>query len=102
MKLIISGIVLAALAACSTPPEPVIVTVNSSIAVAAAPKPITTRPVTFTVITDKDSDIFANHKVLYAVTVDTYEAISYNTQEMLRYIKDQKSIIRYYENSLAN
>lgn len=88
-------------AGCLQTPEPILVPTPIPVAIIEAPKPITTRPVTFKVITDKDTDIFKDNKVLYALTVSTYESLSYNTQEMLRYIRDQKSIIRYYEQSVS-
>jgi len=39
--------------------------------------------------------------VWYAITPGSYENLAFNTQEMLRFIKQQKTIIQYYEGATA-
>lgn len=99
MKLITSLLALLFLVSCSapqvTPLEPVKVT--TSIAKAPKPSPIYLKPVEFTVITKDMENPMGESRVWYAITVDTYENLAYNTQEMLRVMREQRAAINYYE-----
>lgn len=100
MKSIISIMALGLLAACGkptaiTPLEPVKVTM--SIAPAPKPNPIYLKPVEFIVVTKDTQNKLDGNRVWYAITVGTYENLAFNTQEMLRVIREQKAAINYYE-----
>jgi len=92
--------VLFALAACSSTPviEP-LEPVKTTITVSKAPKPspISLKPVKFKVITDETKQSLDSERVWYAITVKSYENLAFNTQEMLRVIREQKAAIAYYE-----
>lgn len=63
------------------------------------PTPVDTKPVEFVVVTEENRDEkLSSEPVWYAITTDTYENLAYNFQETLRFIRQQNSIIRYYEN----
>lgn len=63
------------------------------------PTPVDTKPVEFVVVTEDNRDEKLNSEpVWYAITTDTYENLAYNFQETLRFIRQQNSIIKYYEN----
>lgn len=81
--LILSAFVI--LSACSAP-------TTTSVEVLTPPEiqPIITRDVEFKVVSE-------GGKAFYLITPQTYENLSYNVQEMLRYIREQKEVIRYYE-----
>ena len=98
-KLLISIFILATLTACADPKEVVVTVPAPKIAITHPPKPaaISMKPVTFAVVTKDNISKLDAERVWYAITVDDYENLSSNTQEMLRYIKDQKSVIRYWE-----
>ena len=100
MKLIISTMILLGLVACSSketivPLEPV----KTTITVAPAPKPapVSLKPVEFKVITEETKQVLDENRVWYAITVKSYENLAFNTQEMLRVIREQKAAINYYE-----
>ena len=65
------------------------------------PRAITTKPINFVVITQNNLDKLQSEPVWYAITPDSYENLAFNTQEMLRFIKQQKTIIEYYESATA-
>ncbi len=65
------------------------------------PRAVTTKPVNFIVITQNNLDKLKSDPVWYAITPDSYENLAFNTQEMLRFIKQQKTIIQYYEDATA-
>ena len=60
------------------------------------PRAITTKPVSFIVVTNSNREKLGNSTVWYAITPEDYENLAYNLQEMLRYIRQQKLIINYY------
>lgn len=100
MKLIISVMALLAIAACSRqetviPLEPIKTTIT--VAPAPKPNPISLKPVEFKVVTEETKQILDENRVWYAITVKSYENLAFNTQEMLRVIREQKAAITYYE-----
>ncbi len=100
MKLITSILALSILASCASTPEIVpLEPVKTTITVAPAPEPspISLKPVEFKVITDKTKQTLDKERVWYAITVKSYENLAYNTQELLRVIREQKAAINYYE-----
>jgi len=100
MKLIINILALFMLTACASAPEIVpLEPVKTTITVAPAPKPspVSLKPVEFKVITDKTNQALDKERVWYGITVKSYENLAYNTQELLRVIREQKAAINYYE-----
>lgn len=99
MKLIVSVLLIAVLASCASRQEEPIEPVRTTITVIPAPKPspVALKPVEFKVVTDKNLQELSSNRVWYAITVDSYENLAFNTQELLRVIREQKSAIRYYE-----
>lgn len=100
MKLTTSLATLLLLAGCASNPEIVpLEPVKTTITVAPAPKPspVSLKPVEFKVITNKTKTVLDNERVWYAITVKSYENLAYNTQEMIRVIREQKAAITYYE-----
>lgn len=100
MKLITSTALLLILCSCGATPEVVpLEPVKTTITVAPAPKPdpISLKPVEFKVVTEKTKPVLDEQRVWYAITVKSYENLAYNTQEMLRVIREQKAAIKYYE-----
>lgn len=83
------------LAACSATATPVVVN-KTPIIKPASPAPIKLKPVEFAVLT-KDTTIDGTY---YGLTIPNYKNLTYNTHEMLRYIKDQKAENKYYETIL--
>lgn len=84
-KLILTSLVLF-LSACSDNVESVDILLEPP-----SISPIETRKVEFKVSSD-------GNQAFYSITPQTYENLSYNVQEMLRYIREQKAVIEYYEN----
>lgn len=100
MKLIINLSILLFLIGCASSPDIVpLEPVKTTITVAPAPKPspVSLKPVEFKVITDKTKASLNSQRVWYAITVKSYENLAYNTQEMIRVIREQKAAITYYE-----
>jgi hypothetical protein len=100
MKLIINVIVLAALIGCSNTKNEILVEpVKTTIAIVKAPKPgpVQLKPVEFIVVTADNNTKMDKERVWYAFTVASYENLAFNTQEMLRVIREQKAAINYYE-----
>jgi len=100
MKLITSILALSLLTACASSPEIVpLEPVKTTITVAPAPKPspVSLKPIEFKVITEKTRVSLDSERVWYAITVKSYENLAYNTQELLRVIREQKAAINYYE-----
>lgn len=92
--------VLLAIAACSRqetviPLEPIKTTIT--VTPAPKPSPISLKPVEFKVVTDETKQVLDENRVWYAITVKSYENLAFNTQEMLRVIREQKAAITYYE-----
>lgn len=62
------------------------------------PTPISTKPVEFTVINNSTiSNIDLDSTSWYALNAQGYENLAYNMQEILRYLKQQKAVVEYYE-----
>ncbi len=99
MKLITSLLVVLALTACSVPEQPSFEPVDITTTIAPAPKPdpIYLKPVSFTVVTKDMEQPMGDNRVWYAITVNSYENLAFNTQEMLRVIREQRAAITYYE-----
>lgn len=91
---------LALLAACSSTTEPVpLEPIKTTITITPAPRPlpVSLKPIEFKVVTDSTKAVLDKERVWYAITVKSYENLSFNTQEMLRVIREQKAAINYYE-----
>jgi hypothetical protein len=52
-------------------------------------------------VIENNLDKLKSEPVWYAITPGSYENLAFNTQEMLRFIKQQKTIIQYYEGATA-
>ena len=72
-----------------------------------SPKPVETYPINFKVINEENLEAFLNELrslegevVFVAIDVRDYEKLALNTQDLVRYIKQQKEIIIYYETLL--
>ena len=85
-KLILTSLVLFLSACSSSNTDPVDILLEPP-----SISPIETRKVEFKVSSD-------GNQAFYSITPQTYENLSYNVQEMLRYIREQKAVIEYYEN----
>lgn len=63
------------------------------------PEPIITKEVEFKVINSTTVDSLNIDTVSwYGLNANNYENLAYNMQEILRYLKQQKAVITYYEN----
>lgn len=85
------------------PPEKVPVILQAS------PAPVLPSKVTFKVITEENLQEFLasvnnieGKLVFIAISVKDYERLALNTQELVRYVKQQKEIIVYYERILTD
>jgi hypothetical protein len=89
--------------ACSTtnipppaiPQDPIVIPVER-------PRPISTKPVEFIVVTETNRSKLDSESVWYAMTTQSYENLSYNMQELIRYISQQQIQINYYTNTTSN
>lgn len=100
MRLIISVLVLTALIGCSNTKSEILaepVKTTMSIVKAPKPDPVSLKPVEFIVVTADNNTKMDKERVWYAFTVASYENLVFNTQEMLRVIREQKAAIKYYE-----
>ncbi len=99
MKLIISILATLTLVSCGAQEQPSFepVKITTTIAPAPKPDPINLKSVAFTVITKDMTEPMGDSRVWYAITVDSYENLAHNTQEMLRVIREQRAAITYYE-----
>jgi uncharacterized lipoprotein YajG len=100
MKLIISILLVAILSACSNERDIITIEpIKTTATVAPAPKPgpVSLKPVEFIVVTKDTRSKMDSNRVWYVISVDTYENLAFNTQEMLRVIREQKAAIKYYE-----
>lgn len=75
----------------------------------ARPSPVTPNDVKFRVVTQDNLNEFLEEVtnlegdlVFIAISVEDYERLSLNTQDLVRYIKQQKEIIIYYEGILTD
>ena len=115
-SLIASNLILLSslfLAGCSTVgslKEMITVTevITHTIPLVERPKQLSLNDLHFYVVTEDNLDDFKvrymddnNVFVFYAISVKGYETLSLNVAELQRYILQQKSIIMYYEESLA-
>lgn len=102
-KLILLLVSSLSLAACSesTNIKPIINSQNIVIA-AEDPRPINTKPLEFVVVTTENREKLYGEPVWYAMTTKSYENLSYNIQEMIRYISQQQAQLTYYKNITAN
>jgi len=85
------------------PPEKVPVILQAS------PTPVLPSKVTFKVVTEENLQEFLasvnnteGKLVFIAISVKDYERLALNTQELVRYVKQQKEIIVYYERILTD
>ena len=83
------------------------VEVQKVIPVQARPKPVDMTDVKFYVVTEENYEEFKekfmktnNDFVFYVVSVHDYENLALNMSELFRYIKQQKEIVIYYEESV--
>jgi len=85
------------------------VEVQKNIPVQSRPKPVDMNDVKFYVVTDENYEEFIekfmktnNDYVFYVVSVHDYENLALNMSELLRYIKQQKETIVYYEKAVQD
>jgi len=85
------------------------VEVQKNIPVQSRPKPVDMNDVKFYVVTDENYEEFKekfmktnNDYVFYVVSVHDYENLALNMSELLRYIKQQKETIVYYEKAVQD
>ena len=83
------------------------VEVQKVIPVQPRPKPVDMTDVKFYVVTEENYEEFKekfmktnNDFVFYVVSVHDYENLALNMSELFRYIKQQKEIVIYYEESV--
>ena len=83
------------------------VEVQKVIPVQPRPKPVDMTDVKFYVVTEESYEEFKekfmktnNDFVFYVVSVHDYENLALNMSELFRYIKQQKEIVIYYEESV--
>lgn len=98
LKLKVASIILlGALAGCGSTSE-VTTSVQNPVLKPIDPAPINTKQVSFKVINSSTIDsIDINTNSWYAVNAKGYENLAYNMQEILRYVKEQRAVIEYYE-----
>ena len=99
-----------ALASCSCATKVLeldVTTKNATIAKAGSPRPVSMNHVEFYVVNEENlQDVIALVKkhqgefVVMAFTPKGYENMSLNLKELQRYLREQKSIIIYYEKFL--
>jgi len=82
---------------------------SSPVILQGKPLPVTTYEVQFRVVTQDNLDDFLEEitnlegdLVFIALSVEDYERLSLNTQDLVRYVKQQKEIIVYYERILTD
>lgn len=111
MLLLSSLLLLSSCGLIGKPPEPEIVVqteyLSRTIPLQAQPKPVQLAEVKWYVVTEENLPQFLeqfkkdNGAVAFmAISVQGYENISMNVQELRRYILQQKSIIIYYEQAV--
>ncbi len=97
--------------ACGTvDPQVVVKTeyVEKKIPLQASPKGVNMNPVYFYAVTEENIEEFLERfekengdVVFFAISVPDYENLSLNLADLKRYIGQQKSLIVYYEDSIA-
>ena len=85
------------------------VEVEKKIPIQSRPKPIDMNGVKFYVVTEENFEQFKekfskenSDYVFYATSVHDYENLALNMAEIVRYIKQQKQIIIYYEKAVTD
>ena len=73
------------------------------------PAPVRLKDVQWYVVSEENLEDFKERitdrqgmLVWYAITVNDYESLSVNLQEIRRYIVQQQDLIKYYEKAIAN
>ena len=101
-RLLISLILSSFLIGCASKPEPRIVTEHIPVYIDIvcpdpnAPNPISTRPVRPKAIQDRAGIWWVG------LEPEDYQNLAINTKETIRYIKDQKAQIRYYQQCVSD
>jgi|TARA_X000000950_G_scaffold145374_1_gene179724 hypothetical protein len=102
--LTILGILLL-ISGCTKPIEIISEPVHVPIIIQEHPKPVNPYPVTFKVVNENNLEEFLNEirtiegeVVFIGFRIKDYENLSLNYQDLIRYVKQQKEIIIYYEN----
>ena len=104
---------LLVVSACLTTDKEIItesVFIEEQIQIQPAPRGVDLNNVQFKVITSENiSEVLeewvttsGENWAFYALSVDDYENLALNVAELSRYIKQQKDIIVFYENSLTD
>lgn len=72
--------------------------VYSKVPISPRPEKTQLREIQFIVITkDNHADIMNDQQVLYALTPETLKNLGYDVEDILRYIKQQSELIKYYD-----
>lgn len=110
-QLLIINIFFLFLAACSTI-NPLTVTkieTKIDIPIQSHPSPVVTREVYFYVVNGENFENFKKRFeqengqfVFYAISPKDYENLALNMNDIIRYLKQQKAIIVYYEKSIES
>lgn len=119
MKLPVTFLTLLSLALVlsgCTPPEPQIIEkpvvrteiVTPEIAIQNRPRPVTLNDVDFRVVTEENLEDFIAEVesregavVFIAISVEDYENLALNIEELRRYIRQQGALVVYYENAVT-
>lgn len=112
VKYLIAFSALLAIASCDHS-DPQIITrpviQERDIAIAQRPRPVSLREVEFFVVTEENYDEFAARFVeqngqltFVAISIDDYEDMALNLADLRRFIEQQREVIVYYENAVAN
>ena len=111
LKTAVLLLLASSLIACGTiDPQVVVKTeyVEKKIPIQARPKGVTVHPVYFYTVNEENIDEFVERFekengdiVFFAISVPHYENLSLNLADLKRYIGQQKSLIVYYEDSIA-
>jgi len=111
LKPILALLLISSLIGCTTVQERVILRtkyVSKTIPVQPHPKPVNLFDIEFYAVTTENIDEFVERfekengdLVFFAISIPDYENISMNVAELRRYINQQKAILVYYEQSIA-
>lgn len=106
--ILLSLLLLSNLTACTKEVVRVPYMVEKKIPLVSKPKQVQMKRIYFYVVSDKNMKAFQarylkkhQQMVFIALSPKDYENLSSNVSELTRYIKDQKAIIEYYENSIT-
>ena len=99
LKLLTSAIILVTLMGCASKPPVAIAAPPAKLTIISPPKPqpVHMKPVDFVVVTKETQSKLDKQRVWYAISVESYENLAANTQDLLRYIRDQKAVNNYWE-----